>query len=147
MKLNRVLVPFFLALFCSAYSATAQTYVNQVYTQLQATYQSIRQLGTGLQLEKMVVNKVRDDTSDGWTFYFSSSKTYYIVGACDNDCSDIDLYVKRDGTSYNVAKDEDDDDKPVVSFKPSISGKYQITMKMYNCTSTYCYQGFSIYSK
>jgi hypothetical protein len=123
----------------------SQTYSDQVYDQLKSAYNTLRQYGS-IKLEKTIINNVSDDTNDGWTFYFSSSKKYFIVGACDNDCSDVDLYIRRENSSYTIAEDEKPNDMPVLSFNPSSSGRYTVTLKMYNCSESICYQGFSIYS-
>ncbi len=124
---------------------SAQTYSDQVYNQLKRVYSTLRQYGD-VKLEKTIINNVADDISDDWTFHFSSSKSYLIIGACDNDCSDVDLYITKPNSSTNIAKDTERNDNPVLSFKPTYSGRYMVRLKMFNCRESFCYQGFSIYS-
>ncbi|MEL6638066.1 MAG: hypothetical protein AAFW73_11920 [Bacteroidota bacterium] len=126
-------------------SLSAQVYSDQVYQQLKKSYNTLRQYGN-VKLEKTIITNVTDDETDGWTFYMSSSKTYFIVGACDNDCSDLDMYITRANSSYKIREDRETNDIPVISYTPSVSGRYTITLKMYSCSASICYQGFSVYS-
>jgi hypothetical protein len=71
---------------------------------------------------------------------------YQIMGACDNDCSDLDL------TLYNSAGREIDsdlqlDDYPVVSVEPGRTATYRVKVTMANCSAEPCRYGIGIFGK
>ncbi len=67
-------------------------------------------------------------------------RTYALIGACDQDCGDIDLYV-RDGSGYEIDKDTETDDSPVVTFTSQRGETYSARLRMYNCDTSICYYG------
>ncbi len=142
--MKKFLLSSLIALF-SFGSISAQSYSDQVYFQLKSAYSTLREYGN-IKLEKTIITNVKDNETDGWTFYLSSHKTYFIVGACDNDCSDLDMYITRENSAYKIEEDNRAGDLPVLSIRPASSGRYTITLKMYSCSESICYQGFSVYS-
>lgn len=134
-----------LALIIGSFPAYGQVYANQVYGQLQDSYTTLRKFGN-IKLEKTIISNVTDDSGDQWTFYMYANRQYFIAGACDSDCSDVDLYITRENSTYRLSEDKKADDKPIISIKPTVSGNYTITLKMYDCRENICYQGFSVYS-
>jgi len=71
---------------------------------------------------------------------------YAIMGACDTDCSDLDL-VLMDAAGAKVAEDVLDDDVPVVSVQPARSGTYRVTVAMAVCSEDPCRYGVGIFGK
>lgn len=68
------------------------------------------------------------------------NRTYALLAACDQDCSDIDVYVDdSDGTE--VASDNELDDVPVVIFSTERNTSYQARVRMYDCSTSICYYG------
>ena len=138
-----------LLVFVSSFPAVLpaqNSFADQVYNQLQSSYTSVKPNFASLKLERTIINNVSDSESDSWESYFEGGKNYVVMGACDNDCSDVDLSITQDDGSTTVVSDTDSSDKPVVSFKCSYSGRYTISLKMYDCNSSYCYSGFAVYS-
>lgn len=84
-----------------------------------------------------------DSASDDYTFELKSGREYFIVGVCDQDCSDLDLTL-RDENGNVVAEDELEDDAPVLRITPRWSGRFQLTVTMFACSSAPCYYGLSV---
>jgi hypothetical protein len=119
--------------------AHAQNYMDQVWEQLKAMHGSY----SGSNVRNYVVGKMGDDASDSWTFDFNSSVDYVIVGACDVDCSDLDISV-IDMYGNVLVEDAASDDHPIVNFEPSGSGRYTVKVAMYSCSADPCYFGFGL---
>lgn len=79
-------------------------------------------------------------TSYDWGVSLEAGVRYRIVGACDNECSNVDIQLVDSGGSI-VAQDVLADDFPVVDFTPNAAGAYQVRMLMRTCTFAPCYAG------
>ena len=133
------------ALLTSA-PAAAQDHSDQVYRQLHERYRVLKSSGKALRLERTIINAVGADVSDDWTFYFDASRRYAVLAACDGDCADIDLKIVDPDTGEALAEDRAEDATPLVTFVPEASGRYEVSVKMFDCGADYCYAGFAIYS-
>ena len=71
---------------------------------------------------------------------------YQIMGACDNDCTDLDL-VLYDPAGREIDSDLEVDDYPVVSVEPGHSSTYRIKVTMASCTAEPCRYGIGIFGK
>ncbi len=65
-----------------------------------------------------------------------SGYEYALMGVCDNDCSDLDLAIIKDGTE--LSRDTSTDDWPVLSVVPTSGSSYQVKVSMYQCTTATC---------
>jgi len=66
---------------------------------------------------------------------------YTFVGACDGDCSNLDIELISMETGGVVASDMLPDDFPVVNFTPPANGQYMVRMLMQTCTLAPCFAG------
>ena len=144
--LRTSLIVFVTVSLATADSSAQNTYSDQVYMQLRSLYLQVKPEAPGLRCEKTVISHVRDDDSDTWTFYFEQGRRYFVVGACDSDCRDLDLQVIDASSGTTLARDLLLDDTPMVNFTPERSGRYKVRARMANCQSSRCYLGFSILS-
>jgi hypothetical protein len=120
------------------------SFTDQVWKQLQGFYDTASD--DGYSLRNYVVGSLDDDQDDFWTMTFYGGNEYMITGACDEDCSDIDLAIlTEDGTE--VTSDRETDSFPVVSLHPSRDIRYQVKVSMYSCAVEPCYFGFGIFYK
>jgi len=71
---------------------------------------------------------------------------YQIMGACDNDCSDLDLTL-YDRNGNEIDSDLQVDDYPVVSVEPNRSGVYRVKVTMARCSAEPCRYGIGIFGK
>jgi hypothetical protein len=71
---------------------------------------------------------------------------YAILGACDQDCSDMDLRLLAPD-SVLVTQDVEVDDRPVLEFTVPRSGVYLVMVMMPGCRQSPCYWGFQLYQR
>ena len=76
----------------------------------------------------------------------AGSREHVVVGVCDNACTNLDLYL-RDDEGKEVAKDDSDDDVPVLDVSVGGSATYHLRVTMKSCGVPVCLYGFGIYSK
>ena len=65
-------------------------------------------------------------------------QTYRILGACDQDCTDVDLIVE-DENGIEVGRDVALDDHPVVTITPRHDGPFSVRIGLVNCEIEPCY--------
>ena len=66
---------------------------------------------------------------------------YTIVGACDGDCTNMDIELISMATGGVVASDMLPDDFPVVNYSPAENGQYMVRMLMQSCSVAPCFGG------
>jgi hypothetical protein len=76
-----------------------------------------------------------------WTInvWLDADFEYAFAGACDADCSDLDLSVRGNGRT--IADDTESDDNPLVFFRPGRTGAYEVRVHMYQCSIQPCGSG------
>lgn len=77
------------------------------------------------------------------TYRLEAGQAYLIVGACDADCSDLDLQA-FDSTGTSVALDRAIDDHPVLRITPISSDDFRIDVWWAECRATPCYAGVRV---
>lgn len=75
-----------------------------------------------------------------WQVNLAGGTQYRVVGACDNECNNVDIEL-IDGTGAVVASDKAPDDRPVVNFTPASNGQYIVRLMLQTCTVGPCYVG------
>jgi hypothetical protein len=68
---------------------------------------------------------------------------YAFIGACDNDCNNVDLAL-QDGTGATIDTDVLDDDYPTVDVTPPVDGIYTVRLALRACSSAPCYVGIRL---
>jgi hypothetical protein len=71
---------------------------------------------------------------------------YRIVGVCDNDCGDLDLFL-YDQNNVLVSQDNLTDAMPIVSVAPQWTGPFTVQAVMHNCTVAPCYYAVVLYGR
>lgn len=66
---------------------------------------------------------------------------YTFIGACDDDCNNVDIELISMTTGGVVASDVLDDDFPVVNFTPTENGQYMVRLILQTCTMAPCFAG------
>jgi hypothetical protein len=136
------------ALFClllvvAPAPLAGQDYADQVWNQLQEDYAMYVEADDFF-LKNYIIGALNSGRTDSWTFTLDQGTGYAITGACDEDCTDLDIVVE-DANGNVVARDEADDDRPIVEFSPNRSASYTVNVKMYSCVEEPCYFGFGIF--
>ena len=78
-----------------------------------------------------------EGSSEEFQWTLSGDYMYQFVGACDENCTDVDLQV-RDATGTLVAQDLMVDDVPIVNLHPTERTDFTIRMTMVNCSESPC---------
>jgi hypothetical protein len=92
------------------------------------------------------VTGMQPGTDHRWQVNLNSGTAYRIIGACDNECSNMDIELIDVRTGGVVASDTLPDDYPVVNFTPPANGQYIVRMMMITCTIAPCYAGARVLS-
>lgn len=87
---------------------------------------------------------LRRGESETVRFRLNAGTTYLLAGACDTDCNDVDLRLLGPGGSL-LDQDVADDDYPLVTVTPSVTGEYTVRVTMARCDTTYCYYSVGVY--
>ncbi|NET35422.1 MAG: hypothetical protein F6K19_25925 [Cyanothece sp. SIO1E1] len=124
--------------------AHAQSYTEIVWTQIQNSYESASD--DGYSMKNYIIGAIDEDEENTWTFYLQGGTEYLFRGFCDEDCNDLDLYL-RDDDGDEIDSDIEDDDFPIIYFTPYTSGRYQIEVSMYACEVEPCYWGLAIFEQ
>jgi hypothetical protein len=85
----------------------------------------------------------REDTI---TIDLDAGTSYFIVGQCDIDCSDIDLTL-HDENGNLIDEDVLLDDTPIVEVTPIRNARFTLTMTMVDCESEPCYYGIGVFGQ
>ncbi len=93
-----------------------------------------------------VFGSLDDDGKASHEMTVVSGVDYVLFGACDNDCTDVDLIV-YDQNGRVVKRDILADDKPVVMFTAGRSAKYRIEVVMAVCATEPCRYGLQLNAK
>ena len=76
-------------------------------------------------------------SSEEFRWTLSESYMYQLVGACDENCTDVDLIV-RDAADVLVAQDLMVDDVPIVYLNPTERTEFKIGITMVTCSESSC---------
>lgn len=90
-----------------------------------------------------VFGSLNDDDKSSHEMTVVAGVEYVLFGACDNDCTDVDLIV-YDQNGRMVKRDILADDKPVVMFSATRSAKYRIEVVMAVCSTEPCRYGLQL---
>lgn len=130
----------------TARTAAAQnTYQQQIRTQMANHTQTVRGQGYSPERE-LITGSLNDDASEAMRLNLQGGTRYVIIGACDNDCSDVDLRLwAPDGTK--VDEDILTDDTPILEFVAPVTGVYRLSVEMATCRQNPCYWGVQVFSR
>lgn len=80
-----------------------------------------------------------------WPVNLRAGVNYRVYGACDDDCSDLDMEIYgADG--HLVDRDVNTDDTPYVQITPTTSGRAYVRIWVYTCRQEPCYSGARLVS-
>jgi hypothetical protein len=86
-------------------------------------------------------------TDNRWSVNLTGGTPYTFLGACDGDCTNVDIELIDMRTGGVVASDMLADDYPVVAFTPPADGQYIARLLLQNCTVAPCYTGTRVVSQ
>ena len=74
----------------------------------------------------------------GRTVRLQAGVEYAFLAACDDNCTDVDLYLYDRYSQTLLDSDTGSDDYPLITYIPSTTGNYRIEVEMYTCSSSSC---------
>jgi hypothetical protein len=127
--------------------AASADYSGQVRTYL--ADQATKHTSEGFRPETSIQDLILPLRLEGgaiWPINLRAGVTYRIFGACDNDCSDVDLEV-YDSTGLYAGRDVAVNDTPYVEITPTHNGVHYARIWLAACESEPCYVGMRVYRK
>lgn len=120
-------------------------YLEQVRNQINSVREFVGGEGWR-QVGEMRHGALADDASETFTVALQKGSAYVLVGACDNDCTDVDLaLIAPSGEVVDV--DVETDDVPVVEVTPGRSATYTVRVSMPECSAAPCRWGVGVFVK
>lgn len=96
-------------------------------------------------VDDIQIEELEEDGSTEFYFDIDPDKTYFVYGACDDDCSDIDLEA-HDADEAFVDSDTEDDDAPMLTILPGESGdELHVVVSLSACETDVCVVGVGLY--
>ena len=80
------------------------------------------------------------------TIDLDAGVSYLIIGQCDGDCSDIDLWL-YDENGNLIEEDVLEDDTPIVEVTPIRSARFTVRTRMVTCDVEPCYYGIGVFGQ
>jgi hypothetical protein len=93
-----------------------------------------------------VYGNLRDDGIATHDMTVASGVDYALIGACDNDCTDVDLKIS-DTAGNVIMQDIAVDDTPVLIFHSNSAGKWRVQVIMATCSRNPCYYGIQLLAR
>ena len=146
--MKRALLSAAVAVVLSAGQVTAtpqDEWVQQVRRQLQSAGQRFEERGYTM-THRIYTGSLDDDESEMVQVDLAVGKEYQIMGACDNDCSDLDL-VLFDGAGNEIDSDLLEDDVPIVTVEVTRSGNFRLRVQMAACSREPCRYGIGVFGR
>ncbi|MFZ2031423.1 MAG: hypothetical protein WAU68_14010 [Vitreimonas sp.] len=93
------------------------------------------------------IKSLMPGTDHRWRVTLTANTPYTILGACDNDCNNVDVELIDTHTGGVVASDMLPDDYPVVTYTPTANGEYIARLILRTCTTAPCYTGMRLLTR
>jgi hypothetical protein len=93
-----------------------------------------------------VYGSLHDDETASHTMEVVGGNNYALMGACDNDCTDVDLKI-YDEKGVLLMQDIAVDDTPVLTFQAAASGRYRVQVIMATCNRNPCFYGIQLMAR
>lgn len=119
-----------------------QDYVGNVWSQLQQA----RNRYTDFNVRTYVIDRLNAGSNFTYSSQMNQGGRYLVTGACDQDCTDLNISVTNEGGTP-IARDEKPDALPEVLVVPPASGNYTVTVSVVVCSNEPCYFGLGIFSE
>ncbi len=119
------------------YRSVALTYLNDAAKELAKGFSPV----VGVQDS---INAMQPTEVQAWRLTLKRGETYRILGACDNECSDLDLEL-LDPSGKIIERDTLPDSAPVINIRPAADGVFTARVVMKTCTLAPCYAAARLY--
>jgi hypothetical protein len=75
-----------------------------------------------------------------------AGNTYMVMGTCDQDCDDLDLFLIN-ASGEMIDSDVERDDVPMTTTTVTRDGTYFLRVKMHSCSIAPCGNGIGVFAK
>jgi hypothetical protein len=133
------------ALLVPAPARAQDAWVRQVRAQISEMGSRFEQQGYEL-THRVYTGALNDGGSEMVQLELDVGREYQIMGACDEDCTDLD-FTLHDGNGNVIDSDLLDDDYPLVSVTVSRSGVFAVRVSMADCSAEPCRYGIGIFGR
>lgn len=133
------------ALFVPTTASAQDAWVRQVRAQLSAVGSRFEQQGYEL-THHIYTGSLNDGGSEMVDLELAVGMEYQIMGACDEDCTDLD-FTLYDGNGNVIDSDMLDDDYPLVSLTVTRSGVFRVRVSMAACSAEPCRYGIGVFGR
>lgn len=133
------------ALAATAALAAQDQWSQQVRNMLQEASGRFAQQGYRPSHE-VYTSSLNDDARELVTLVLDAGKHYYVMGACDTDCDDLDLLL-FDPAGNEVSSDVLDDDFPIVEARVRQTARYRVEVRMPGCSAEPCRYGIGVFAR
>lgn len=128
--------------FASPAAAQQDEWMQQVQAQLVAVAEAVGE--EGMEIAGEPIGGSLDDGETETVRIRIQPGTYLIVGACDADCSDLDLALVSGGEEVDA--DDAADDSPVLAIEVSEATTVTLRVHMAGCSAEPCRYGVAAFS-
>ncbi len=132
-------------LFATPAAAQQDAWTQQVRRMLQSVGSTFEGQGYTL-THRIYTGALNDGGTEIVELDLDIGTEYQIMGACDTDCSDLDLTL-YDGNGDVVDSDLLPDDAPLVTIVVTRSGAFTIEVSMANCSAEPCRYGIGVWGR
>lgn len=137
-----IVCPVIAGIFCYGQPNMEDRWRANVEAQLERVSTNLRSRGFSRSLT--YIDSIRQGDQQYVDVILTAHTSYGFVGVCDQDCSDLDLYL-RDDSGYLVDSDTSPDDTPTVVVTPARTGTFRLYIKMVRCSNGPCRWGVGVY--
>ena len=127
------------------FAAPAHAQPAIIRTQLDSASVLMRNEGFRLQ-DDIVHGDLRQGEDEEFELELQGGMTYFIVGVCDGDCTDLDMALTTAG-GEDVDSDYEMDDVPMVTVEVRRGQTYHLKVEMATCSVEPCAFGVGVYGK
>ncbi|MEM9814809.1 MAG: hypothetical protein AAF827_00120 [Cyanobacteria bacterium P01_D01_bin.6] len=100
----------------------------------------------GSSLVDYFVSSLSEGSTQSEWVTLEAGKPYFLIGVCDSDCTDIDLWLHDEsGNLIDSDVEVDTDGFPFVTVVPQWTGSFTIKSSLPNCDASYCYYGVGLF--
>jgi len=129
----------------TAAAAPQDEWTQQVRRMLQQAGQKFEERGFEM-THQIFTGSLNDDSNEYVTVTLNIGTQYALMGACDTDCSDLDMTL-YDARGNQVSQDVEMDDFPIVTVTPTRTGQYRVKVVMASCSAEPCRYGVGVFGK
>lgn len=94
-----------------------------------------------------MAGSLAQDASQTRRIRLQANVEYAILGACDDDCSDLDLELYSAQGTTMIDSDVEGDKFPMVTVTPTRTANYRIVTKMFACSNQPCYYAVGVFRR